>query len=81
MYVQGVSTRKVRAVTEDLCGHSFSASTVSAITVQLDAELERFITRPLNEEYASCPSQIAIRDRSTPACSNPPRPGIVRHPA
>ena len=38
MYVQGVSTRKVRAVTEELCGHGFSASTVSAITVQLDAE-------------------------------------------
>ena len=33
MYVQGVSTRKVRAVTEELCGHGFSASTVSAITV------------------------------------------------
>ena len=26
MYVQGVSTRKVRAVTEELCGHGFSAS-------------------------------------------------------
>jgi putative transposase len=26
MYVQGVSTRKVKAVTEDLCGHNFSAS-------------------------------------------------------
>jgi hypothetical protein len=36
MYVQGVSTRKVRAVTEELCGHGFSASAVSAVTVQLD---------------------------------------------
>ena len=27
MYVQGVSTRKVKAVTEELCGHEFSAST------------------------------------------------------
>jgi len=52
MYVQGVSTRKVRAVTEELCGHGFSASTVSSITVQLDAELARFMTRPLTEEYA-----------------------------
>jgi putative transposase len=52
MYVQGVSTRKVRAVTEELCGHGFSASTVSTITVQLDAELARFMTRPLTEEYA-----------------------------
>ena len=31
MYVQGVSTRKVKAVTEVLCGHSFSASSISAI--------------------------------------------------
>ena len=29
MYVQGVSTRKVKAVTEELCGHTFSASTVT----------------------------------------------------
>jgi len=52
MYVQGVSTRKVRAVTEELCGHGFSASAVSSVTVQLDAELERFMRRPLTEEYA-----------------------------
>jgi transposase-like protein len=50
--VQGVSTRKVRAVTEELCGHGFSASSVSAITVQMDAELERFMRRPLTEAYA-----------------------------
>ncbi len=25
MYVQGVSTRKVKAITDELCGHSFSA--------------------------------------------------------
>jgi putative transposase len=29
MYVQGVSTRKVKAITEELCGHSFSASAIS----------------------------------------------------
>lgn len=52
MYVQGVSTRKVRAVTEELCGHGFSASSVSAITVQLDEQLAQFMRRPLNEEYA-----------------------------
>jgi len=52
MYVQGVSTRKVRAITEELCGHGFSASSVSAVTVQLDQELERFMKRPLSEEYA-----------------------------
>ena len=32
MYVQGVSTRKVKAVTEALCGHSFSASSITRST-------------------------------------------------
>jgi putative transposase len=31
MYIQGVSTRKVKAITEELIGHSFSASSVSAV--------------------------------------------------
>lgn len=51
MYVQGVSTRKVKAVTEELCGHEFSASAVSALNVKLDEELERFARQPLEEEY------------------------------
>ena len=48
---KGVSTHQVRAVTEELCGHGLSASTVSAATKQLDAELERVMNRPLSEEY------------------------------
>jgi putative transposase len=52
MYVQGVSTRKVKAVTEELCGHSFSASTVSAATARLDEALQAFFTRRLAEPYA-----------------------------
>jgi putative transposase len=28
MYIQGVSTRKVKAISEELCGHSFSASAI-----------------------------------------------------
>ena len=51
MYVQGVSTRKVRAVTEELCGHSFSASSISRINQTLDDELQKFATRHLDEEY------------------------------
>jgi transposase-like protein len=51
MYVQGVSTRKVKAITEELCGHSFSASAISAINKGLDAALERFATRRLDEAY------------------------------
>jgi len=36
MYIQGVSTRKVKAITEELCGHTVSASTVSTINQKLD---------------------------------------------
>ena len=39
MYVQGVSTRKVKAITEELCGYSFSASAISAMNQRLDASL------------------------------------------
>jgi putative transposase len=53
MYVQGVSTRKVKAVTEALCGHSFSASSISAINKSpgLDPGLKAFAERRLNERY------------------------------
>jgi putative transposase len=51
MYIQGVSTRKVKAVTEELCGHAFSASTVSTLNARLDEELARFAGRKLEMEY------------------------------
>src|SRR5437667_8350134 len=51
MYVQGVSTRKVKAVTETLCGHSFSASSISQINKSLDANLKAFAERRLGESY------------------------------
>jgi putative transposase len=51
MYVQGVSTRKVKAITEELCGHEFSASSISAINKRMDAELERFAKRKLTEPF------------------------------
>lgn len=51
MYVQGVSTRKVKAITEELCGHSFSASAISAINKGLDEALARFAQRQLEEPY------------------------------
>lgn len=50
MYVQGVSTRKIKAITEELCGHEFSATAISSLNVKLDAELERFARRPLEME-------------------------------
>jgi len=51
MYVQGVSTRKVTAITEELCGHRFSASSISAINKGMDEALARFASRPLDEVY------------------------------
>ena len=51
MYVQGVSTRKVKAITEELCGHSFSASAISQINKRLDGELAAFAGRRLQEPY------------------------------
>lgn len=47
MYVQGVSTRKVSAIAEQLCGETISASTVSAMTATLDASLTAWRARPL----------------------------------
>ena len=49
MYVEGVSTRKVREITEVLCGTSFSKSLVSELAGQLDAELDAWRHRPLTE--------------------------------
>ena len=51
MYVQGVSTRKVKEITEQLCGHEFSASTISRVSQQLDEELKKFACRRLEEDY------------------------------
>ena len=51
MYVQGVSTRKVKTITEELCGHEFSSATISRIVGQLDAELEKFAKRRVEEPY------------------------------
>jgi putative transposase len=51
MYIQGVSTRKVQAISEELCGHSFSASAISEINKKRDAELGRFARRELENEY------------------------------
>jgi len=47
MYVQGVSTRKVKAITEELCGMEISATQVSRATAQLDATLQEWRERPL----------------------------------
>jgi transposase-like protein len=47
MYVQGVSTRKVAAITEKLCGFSVSSSQVSEAAKQLDEQLSAWRNRKL----------------------------------
>jgi putative transposase len=47
MYVEGVSTRKVKEVTEELCGTTFSKSLVSSLAGSLDAELGAWRSRRL----------------------------------
>jgi putative transposase len=47
MYLQGVSTRNVAAITEELCGTSISKSQVSALVGRLDPELTAWRERPL----------------------------------
>lgn len=49
--MQGVSTRKVAAITEELCGHEFSASSISTITSRLDAQLEQLSRRRLSQAF------------------------------
>jgi transposase-like protein len=51
MYIEGVSTRKVTAITEALCGLEVSKSQVSALTQKLDAEVAEWRMRPLSDEY------------------------------
>jgi putative transposase len=50
MYVEGVSTRKVKEVTEELCGTSFSKSLVSSLAGSLDSELSAWRERRLEAE-------------------------------
>jgi putative transposase len=50
MVVNGVSTRKVSAITEELCGTSFSKSTVSALCARLDPLVAAWNERPLSEQ-------------------------------
>jgi transposase-like protein len=49
MYVQGVSTRKVKAITEQLCGFEVSSSQVSRATAELDKHFKQWRERPLAE--------------------------------
>lgn len=47
MYVQGVSTRRVASIAEELCGFEPSSTQVSRLSSVLDEELEKFRSREL----------------------------------
>lgn len=49
MYVQGVSTRKVAKITEELCGFEISSSEVSRASKSLDDQLQSWRDRPLGQ--------------------------------
>ncbi len=50
-YLQGVSTRKVKKITEKLCGVQFSKDQVSSMAQDLDEELAAWRSRPLEITY------------------------------
>ena len=60
MVVQGVSTRNVRKVTEELCGESFSKSTVSEICKELDIPVKQFKERLLPDNTENVSHRIYI---------------------
>jgi transposase-like protein len=49
MYINGVSTRKVTEVVEELCGFEITSTQVSRAAAKLDEELEAWRTRKLGE--------------------------------
>lgn len=67
MVIHGVSTRKIKMVTEELCGKSFSKSTISSLCQQLDPIVEAFRNRPLEKHYpfvfVRCNEEIRRRER------------------
>ena len=61
MEIQGVSTRNIQKVTEELCGEKFSKSTVSEICRELDVPVKAFKERLLPEKYPFITLLMAIK--------------------
>ena len=70
-YLQGVSTRKVTKITEQLCGTSFSKSQVSQLCQELDADIKTWRERSLDQAYPYLiidATYLHIRSRGQVAC-------------
>ena len=50
-YLQGVSTRKMKKLTEELLGREFSSATISRYAEELDVELDAWRGRPFKDAY------------------------------
>ncbi len=73
MYVQGVSTRKVSAIVEELCGTSVSSTQVSGCAKRLDAELQKWRDRPLGTcPYLVCSTPAMKRSATTASSATVP---------
>lgn len=51
MVIQGVASRNIEKITEELCGSKFSKSTISNLCKELDEEISKFKNRPLEADY------------------------------
>jgi putative transposase len=70
MYVQGVSTRRVKAVTEELHGHSFAASVISEATARLDTALAAFADADSSAWYVHLHEALHVTHRLSREESN-----------
>ena len=71
MYVQGVSTRKVKAITEELCGVDVSAMQVSRAAAQLDEYPAGMAGATIRRDHLSlcgCPLREGARSRASAGC-------------
>lgn len=51
MVIQGVATRNIEKITEELCGRKFSKATISKLCKSLTEEVREFKERPLEKDY------------------------------
>ena len=83
MYVQGVSTRRVKKIVEELCGLEISSTQVSQAAAHLDAVLDAWRTRELgcyryvvlDARYEKVRQGGQVLDGGGPACVRCFRPG------
>ena len=52
LFLQGISTRKLRGIAQELFGQGVSATTISRTATYLDEELRHYQTRPLADDFA-----------------------------